>query len=101
MCEILNIIGRDRAILRIDVRGIVQGVGFRFFVQQNASELGLTGWVRNMDDGSVTMEIQGQEAPVDELERLIRKGNGFIRVDELSLEEREAVAAEERFQIRY
>ena len=54
-----------------------------------------------MDDGSVTMEIQGQEAPVDELERRIRKGNGFIRVDELSLEEREAVAAEERFQIRY
>jgi len=81
--------------------GRVQGVGFRFFVQQNASELGLTGWVRNMDDGSVTMEIQGQEAPVDELERRIRKGNGFIRVDELSLEEREAVAAEERFQIRY
>ena len=70
-------------------------------MQQNASELGLTGWVRNMDDGSVTMEIQGQEAPVDELERRIRKGNGFIRVDELSLEEREAVAAEERFQIRY
>ena len=81
--------------------GRVQGVGFRFFVQQNASELGLTGWVRNMDDGSVTMEIQGQEAPVDELERRIRKGNGFIRVDELSLEEREAIAAEERFQIRY
>ena len=81
--------------------GRVQGVGFRFFVQQNASELGLTGWVRNMDDGTVTMEIQGQEAPVDELERRIRKGNGFIRVDELSLEEREAVAAEERFQIRY
>ena len=81
--------------------GRVQGVGFRFFVQQNASELGLTGWVRNMDDGSVTMEIQGQEAPVEELERRIRKGNGFIRVDELSLEEREAVAAEERFQIRY
>ena len=81
--------------------GRVQGVGFRFFVQQNASELGLTGWVRNMDDGSVTMEIQGQEAPVDELERRIRKGNGFIQVDELSLEEREAVAAEERFQIRY
>ena len=81
--------------------GRVQGVGFRFFVQQNSLELGITGWVRNMDDGSVTMEIQGQEAPVDELERRIRKGNGFIRVDELSLEEREAVAAEERFQIRY
>ena len=81
--------------------GRVQGVGFRFFVQQNSLELGITGWVRNMDDGSVTMEIQGQEAPVDELERRIRKGNGFIRVDELSLEEREAIAAEERFQIRY
>lgn len=48
--------------------GRVQGVGFRFFVQQNAVELGLTGWVRNMDDGSVTMEMQGQEAPVAALE---------------------------------
>lgn len=81
--------------------GRVQGVGFRFFVQQSASRLGLTGWVRNMDDGSVTMEIQGEEAPVAELERRIRKGRGFIRLDGLTLEEREPVTAEERFQIRY
>jgi acylphosphatase len=81
--------------------GRVQGVGFRFFVQQNAVELGLTGWVRNMDDGSVTMEMQGQEAPVAALEKRIRQGNAFIGVKELTLEEREPIAAEERFQIRY
>ena len=44
--------------------GRVQGVGFRFFVQQNALEIGLTGWVRNMEDGSVEMEVHGAPANI-------------------------------------
>jgi acylphosphatase len=39
--------------------GRVQGVGFRMYVQQHAMELDMTGWVKNMDDGSVTMEVPG------------------------------------------
>lgn len=48
-------------LVRLHLRyvGQVQGVGFRWTARENARALGLTGWVRNMDDGSVTMELQG------------------------------------------
>jgi len=81
--------------------GRVQGVGFRFFVQQNSQELGLTGWVRNMSDGTVTMEVQGEQASVDELERRLKAGNAFIKVKSLTLEARDVVPGESGFSIRY
>ena len=81
--------------------GQVQGVGFRMFVQQHASELGLTGWVRNMEDGSVEMEIQGDPEKVDKLSVLIREGNYFIKVKELKFEPVETVPDETRFVVRY
>ena len=81
--------------------GQVQGVGFRMFVQQHASELGLTGWVRNMEDGSVEMEIQGDPEKIDKLSVLIREGNYFIKVKELKFEPVETVPNETRFVVRY
>ena len=81
--------------------GRVQGVGFRMFVQQHASELGLTGGVRNMADGSVEMEIQGDPEKVDKLSVLIREGNYFIKVKELKFEPVETVPNETRFVVRY
>ena len=81
--------------------GRVQGVGFRMFVQQHASELGLTGWIRNMEDGSVEMEIQGAPEKVDKLSVLIREGNYFIKVKELKFEPIEVVSDETRFVVRY
>lgn len=71
------------------------------FVQQHASELGLTGWIRNMEDGSVEMEIQGDPEKVDKLSVLIREGNYFIKVKELKFEPIEAVSDETRFVVRY
>ncbi len=58
MCEIFNIIGGDRASLRIDVRGIVQGVGFRPFVHRLVERHGLMGWVRNSPQGA-ELELEG------------------------------------------
>lgn len=81
--------------------GRVQGVGFRMFVQQHAMELGLTGWVRNMEDGSVTMEIQGRQEKIDRLTDFIRQGNFFIRVSSLSLESRSVLPNEDHFVVRY
>lgn len=81
--------------------GRVQGVGFRMFVQQHAMELGLTGWVRNMEDGRVTMEIQGRQEKIDRLTDFIRQGNFFIRVSSLSLESRSVLPNEDRFVVRY
>ncbi len=81
--------------------GRVQGVGFRMFVQQNALELGITGWVKNMDDGTVTMEVQGTQEAIDRLEAIIRQGNYFIKVQSFGLEVRDVIAMERRFDIRY
>ena len=47
--------------------GRVQGVGFRYYSVYKARQLGLTGWVRNLYDGSVEMEVQGEERSIDEL----------------------------------
>lgn len=81
--------------------GRVQGVGFRMFVQQNALELGITGWVKNMEDGTVTMEVQGTQDAIDRLEAIIREGNYFIKVQSFGLEVREVIAMERRFDIHY
>jgi acylphosphatase len=81
--------------------GTVQGVGFRMFVQQNAMNLGITGWVKNMSDGTVTMELQGPQAAIDRLEAIIREGNYFIKVQSFGLEVRDVVALEQRFEIHY
>ena len=47
--------------------GRVQGVGFRYYAVQKANQLGLTGWVKNLYDGSLEMEVEGQEELIDQL----------------------------------
>ena len=47
--------------------GRVQGVGFSYYAVQKANQLGLTGWVKNLYDGSVEMEVEGQEELIDQL----------------------------------
>lgn len=54
-------------VLRVIVQGRVQGVGFRWFVRQEARRLGLAGWVRNLSDGSVELEVAGAEPAVRRL----------------------------------
>lgn len=63
------------------VTGRVQGVSFRYHTQREAGRLGLTGWVRNHEDGSVRVEAQGPEEAVDELVRWLRHGPPHARVD--------------------
>ena len=47
--------------------GRVQGVGFRYYAVNKAKQLGLTGWVKNLPDGTVEMEVQGEEPLIDQL----------------------------------
>jgi hydrogenase maturation protein HypF len=61
----------SRVRRRVEVRGIVQGVGFRPFVYRLANELGLAGWVRN-DGGGVTVEVEGTGAGVEDFVRRLR-----------------------------
>lgn len=55
--------------------GRVQGVGFRYYAVQKANQLGLTGWVKNLYDGSVEMEVEGQEELIDQLIIFCRTGH--------------------------
>ena len=48
--------------------GSVQGVGFRYYSEHKANQLRLTGWVKNLYNGDVEMEVQGSEAAIDELD---------------------------------
>ena len=62
------------------VRGRVQGVGFRNFVQTAAASLALTGWTRNLDDGCVEVHAQGLPQSLHELEGLLWKGPRWAEV---------------------
>lgn len=58
---------REKVRKHIFFYGRVQGVGFRYYAVQKANQLGLTGWVKNLYDGSVEMEVEGQEELIDQL----------------------------------
>lgn len=63
------------------VKGRVQGVGFRWFVQREASGIGLKGWVRNTDEGHVEIIAAGEPEDLAELKAVLRKGSRGSRVD--------------------
>src|SRR4051812_707736 len=68
--------GREGAVgrCRVIVRGKVQGVGFRWFVREQARALGLAGRVSNLRAGSVEVEAEGEQPAVDELMTHLRAG---------------------------
>ncbi len=63
--------------------GEVQGVGFRYYARAAAQHLGLTGWVANNWDGSVTLEAQGTRAALDALVPLIERTNRWARIENI------------------
>ena len=65
---------KNHVRLHAMVEGRVQGVGFRYFVLQNARELGLTGWVRNIYGMKVEVTAEGSEAILKHLVQLLYKG---------------------------
>ena len=79
--------------------GRVQGVGFRYTAKYLARSLGLTGWVRNDWEGTVTMEVQGREALINKL--LVGLNNSrFITID--WMDTKEIPLKEERtFDVKY
>jgi acylphosphatase len=72
---------RDVAAARFIVRGRVQGVGFRWFVEREAHALGIAGWVRNNADGSVEVMAQGSGQQLSAFRGRLRQGPRAARVD--------------------
>ena len=71
--------------VRILVSGLVQGVFFRFQAKEKADALGLKGWVRNNNDGSVEMVTEGTEHSIKQLEQWCWKGPPKAKVTGVSM----------------
>jgi acylphosphatase len=84
---------------RVRVRGHVQGVFFRAEARTRAESLGVSGWIRNADDGSVEAVFEGDDEQVESLLEWCRRGPAGARVDEVETV-REAPAGEIGFQVR-
>lgn len=69
--------------IHLEIRGRVQGVGFRWYVVEIARELGLSGWVRNRPDGIVELAAGGERADLAKLEAAVAAGPGGARVEEV------------------
>ncbi len=80
--------------------GRVQGVGFRYHAQASARSYGITGFVRNLPDGTVHILACGSREQLQNFCDLIRSGNSFSRVKTLSIEEIETTKEYHEFEIR-
>lgn len=69
--------------LHLFIDGHVQGVGFRWFTQETASALGLTGYVRNLMDGRVEAYAEGSEKALLQFLHRVQEGPGYGRVTEV------------------
>ncbi len=85
---------------RFLVRGRVQGVGFRWFVEREAQLLGIAGWVRNHPDGSVEVLALGSREQLMELRSRLSEGPRAARVDSVDESEAEPVEKLNSFQVR-
>jgi acylphosphatase len=84
---------------RYIVRGRVQGVGFRYFVQSEAQTLGLAGWVRNNADGAVEVLAAGSAEQLATLHSRLRSGPRAARVDQVDVEPAQTPPAGKSFRI--
>jgi acylphosphatase len=85
--------------VRVIVRGLVQGVGFRYHTKKQGTALGLKGFVRNTDSDSVEVEAEGNENAINELIAWLRTGPPHAAVESVELEEQTPTGAEHSFEI--
>jgi len=84
---------------RFVVRGRVQGVGFRWFVEREAHILQIAGWVRNNSDGTVEVLAQGTRDQLSGLRSRLREGPRAARVDDVEEREAEPIKSMSSFRI--
>jgi acylphosphatase len=71
------------AVIRVEVSGAVQGVGYRWFARETARRLDLAGWVRNRADGAVEIAAEGDDAGVKRYLVAVERGPAGARVERL------------------
>jgi len=89
-----------RVARRFVISGRVQNVGFRYFTQNAAAREGVAGWVQNLPDGRVEVFVEGDKDAVTRVERAIRSGPPGARVDNIYVQDDEAVGTLKGFRIK-
>ena len=84
----------------IIVRGLVQGVGFRYFVARIAQALGLRGYVRNLYNGDVEIRVEGTRGSIEALIKEAKVGPRSAQVTDLKIDWKEADHSFQGFDIR-
>lgn len=91
----------ERSCLHILVDGVVQGVGFRFFTEQVAGRYGLCGWVRNLPDGRVEIEVEGEEGVLNAFLGDVRRGPSHAHVTNVQVNRRPATGQYRGFEVKF
>jgi len=89
------------ACVKLTIKGRVQGVGFRWFVQREAGRLGVNGYVKNLSSGDVETEAEGERERLEEFVRHVEKGPPFSRVQEVITEWKESHKKYNSFQVEF
>lgn len=77
--------------VHIIVKGLVQGIGFRYFAERQAQFLGVVGWVRNKYGGEVELTVEGDDEVIAKFVEMMRKGPSHAQVQDVILGEREYI----------
>ncbi len=85
----------DIKCLEIKVFGRVQGVYFRYFAKKSADKLGIKGYCKNLEDGTVFISSCGKKDMMEEFLKNLRKGPLFARVDNIEVKEVEKFSSED------
>jgi len=90
------------AVKRIhaNLRGYVQGVGFRYFARESAHELGLAGWVRNVHDDMVEVVAEGEEGRLARFVGVLRMGPSRAQVESMEVTWESPTGEFDRFYVR-
>jgi acylphosphatase len=88
-----------RGAFKIVVKGTVQGVFFRRFVKENADEIGLKGFVRNLEEGDVEIFVEGEKEKCLKLAEILKKGPPHSQIRNILLEEKKFSGEFKEFKI--
>ncbi len=92
---------KKTACFHATVRGRVQGIGFRYWTVETARELGVNGWVRNLPEGNVDVEAEGERGLLETFVEHLKVGPALARVKDVDVDWSERVPKLKGFSVRY